>query len=432
MGGVTQVEQLQIAAGVLGGLLVVLLLVRWRARRHLVRRLASVISRLEGTDRVDVVGRGRLETALSSLERAAGTGTARVSDAQAAVDRLADAFRVVGPGVVVADEHGDVVLRNERATAMAGDRLDGSLVDAAVDRLLAAAVAGRPGDESLELFGPPHRSLHLSAAPLGNDSRLVGAVVVVEDVSERRRLEAVRRDFVANLSHELKTPVGALRLLAETLVDEDDPAVAARLSERMQVEALRVGRVVDDLLDLSRIEAEEAPRRDPVRVHLVLAEAVDRARAQAEADGRDVRVEVHEPPRRLAVLGDRHQLASAVHRLVENAIASSPDGAEVVVDTRTNGPWVELTVADTGIGIPAADLDRIFERFYRVRRGRRASGLDAGGTGLGLAIVRHVAGNHGGEVRVQSEEGRGSTFTLRLPVAAAGPVAVSPPHERAG
>jgi two-component system sensor histidine kinase SenX3 len=423
---VTTVEELQVAAGVLGGLLLVVLLAWWRSRRQLVRRMASVISRLEGTDTVDVVGRGRLETSLSALERAAGAGTVRVSDAQVSVERLADAFRLVGHGIVVCDENGDVVFRNERADELVGDRLHEALAGEAVTRLLEAAVAGRPGREPLELFGPPHRLLELSAAPLVNDSRLIGAAAVIEDVSERRRLEAVRRDFVANISHELKTPIGALGLLAETLAGEDDPVVAGRLAERMQNEAFRVGRIIEDLLDLSRIESEEAPLRDPVAVHLVLAEAAERVRPVAEHRG--IRIEVHEPPRRLTVRGDRRQLVSAVHSLVENAVTYSDDGAEVVLDTRTNGQWVEVTVSDTGIGIPARDLERIFERFYRVDRARSRA---TGGTGLGLAIVRHVAGNHGGEVRVQSQEGRGSTFTLRLP-SGPGPVAVSPPHAEAG
>lgn len=423
---VTRIEQLEIALAALGLLVLVVLVLWWRSRRHLVRRLASVISRLEGTDRVDVVGRGRLETSLAALERAAGSGTLRVSDAQVSVDRLADAFRLVGHGIVVCDEDGEVVFRNARADELVGDRLHEALADEAVTRLLRSAIDGAGGQEQLELFGPPHRTLQLSAAPLVNDSRLVGAAAVIEDVTERRRLEAVRRDFVANISHELKTPVGALGLLAETLSGEDDPVVAARLAERMQNEAFRVGRIIEDLLDLSRIEAEESPLRDPVPVHLVLAEAADRVRSMAEHRG--IRIDVHEPPRRLSTLGDRRQLVSAVHSLVENAVTYSDDGGEVVLDTRINGRWVEITVSDTGIGIPQRDLERIFERFYRVDRARAR---DTGGTGLGLAIVRHVAGNHGGEVRVQSQEGRGSTFTLRLP-AGPGPMAIAPPAAEAG
>ncbi len=418
--------ELQALAAVAVGLLVLVLLWTWRSRRQLVRRLASVTSRLEAVHTTDVVGRGGLEAALAGLERAAGSGSLRVSDAQVAVDRLADAFRLVGHGIVVCDEEGDVVFRNERADELVSDRLSEALATEAVFRLLASAVDGQSGTEQLELFGPPHRTLTLSAAPLVNSSRLIGAVAVIEDVSERRRLEAVRRDFVANISHELKTPVGALGLLAETLAGEEDPVVANRLAERMQIEAFRVGRIIEDLLDLSRIEAEESPLRHPVPVHLVLAEAAERVRGVAEH--RNIRLDVREPPRRQSVLGDRRQLVSAVHSLVENAVTYSDDGGVVVLDTRTNGSWVEITVSDTGIGIPARDLERIFERFYRVDRARAR---DTGGTGLGLAIVRHVAGNHGGEVRVQSREGSGSTFTLRIP-AGPGPVAVSTPTAEAG
>jgi two-component system sensor histidine kinase SenX3 len=413
-------SQLDVVAGSAAALLLVVLVLWWRSRRHLVRRLASVTSRLEPDHRTDVVGRGGVEAALLALERAASAARAGVSGAEETAERLADGFRLVGHGIVICDEDGEVVFRNERAVELVGDRLSEALAGETVERVLAAAVAGRPSTEQLELFGPPHRILVVKAAPLANDARMIGAAAVIEDVSERRRLEAVRRDFVANISHELKTPVGALGLLAETLAGEDDAVVAGRLAERMQTEAIRVGRIIEDLLDLSRIEAEESPLREPVAVHLVLAEAAERVRAVA--DHRSIRLDVHEPARRLTVLGDRRQLVSAVHSLLENAVTYSDDGAEVVLDTRTSGSWVEITVADTGIGIPARDLERIFERFYRVDRARAR---DTGGTGLGLAIVRHVAGNHGGEVRVQSHEGRGSTFTLRLP-SGPGPVAVVP------
>ena len=392
---------LQIVAAVAVVALLLVLGWTWRSRRDLVRRLTA-------------------------LERAVGSEAVRASEAADAVDRLADAFRLVGHGIIVSDELGEIVFRNDRADELMSDRLGEALATHAVNRLLAGAVAGESGTEQLELFGPPHRSLAVAAAPLVNDARLIGAAVVIEDVSDRRRLEAVRRDFVANISHELKTPVGALGLLAETLAGESDPSVADRLAERMQVEAFRVGRIIEDLLDLSRIEAEESPLRDPVAVHLVLAEAAERVRGVA--DHRRVALDVREPSHRLTVLGDRRQLVSAVHSLVENAVTYSDDGSSVVIEAHATGPWVEIVVSDSGIGIPARDLERIFERFYRVDRARAR---ETGGTGLGLAIVRHVAGNHGGEVRVQSQEGQGSSFTLRLP-AGPGPVALSRPTAEAG
>jgi two-component system sensor histidine kinase SenX3 len=253
---------------------------------------------------------------------------------------------------------------------------------------------------------------------VGSDGVVHGALVEIEDITERARLEAMRTDFVANISHELRTPVGALALLAETLVGEDDQEVVTRLAGKMVVEAHRVGRIIEDLLELSRIELGEQPQREPVSVGLVASEAVDRVRHLAEQ--RSIGVKVHEPSRRLTVIGDRRQLASAVANLVENGLKYSDPGSEVEVKATTDGTWVDVQVVDHGIGIPARDLDRIFERFYRVDRGRSR---ETGGTGLGLAIVRHVATNHGGSVSVVSQEGAGSTFTLRLP-AGPGPVSV--------
>jgi len=174
-----------------------------------------------------------------------------------------------------------------------------------------------------------------------------------------------------------------------------------------------VARIVDDLLDLSRIESEETPMREPVAVHLVVAEAAERVRSSAER--RAVTITFGEASEHLVVMGDRRQLVSALFNLLENSVKYSDEGSTVDVRSRVDGELVELSVTDHGIGIPERDLERVFERFYRVDRGR---GGDSGGTGLGLSIVRHVAANHGGEVRVESREGEGSTFTLRLPAAA--------------
>ena len=238
-------------------------------------------------------------------------------------------------------------------------------------------------------------------------------MATIEDVSERRRVDAVRTDFVANISHELKTPVGALAVLAETIVDEDDLGVVHRIVARMVDEAHRVSRTIDDLLELSRIELGEEPARDIVNVLDVVDGAVERTRTQA--DSRSAAIEVFEVGDDIHVLGDRRQLVSALANLVENAVKYSDTGASVQVRARVVGQFVELMVADHGIGIPAQHHDRIFERFYRVDKGRSR---DTGGTGLGLAIVRHVATNHHGEVQVSSQEGEGSTFVLRIPLAA--------------
>jgi two-component system sensor histidine kinase SenX3 len=333
------------------------------------------------------------------------------------------AIEVGTQGVVICDDTGEVVYRNQVAAELTAARHGEALVRAGVDELLAAALDGTADRRPLDLFGPPRRSFVLTSWPLDDDRKTVGAVVVIDDLSERRRLEAVRRDFVANISHELKTPVGALGLLAETIADEPDPTVTKRLAERMLYEATRVGRTIDDLLELSRIEAEEPHPREPIPLNLVVAEAVERIRPAAEYRGTPI--EVAEAPKAATVLGDRRQLVSAVHNLLDNATKYSESGRPVEVVARVAGANVEIAVRDHGVGIPKRDLERIFERFYRVDRARSR---ETGGTGLGLAIVNHVAGNHGGACRVESREGEGSTFTLVLP---AGPgVAADPdiPH----
>jgi two-component system, OmpR family, sensor histidine kinase SenX3 len=218
-------------------------------------------------------------------------------------------------------------------------------------------------------------------------------------------------------------------VLAETLGDADDPEVVERLSGKMVDEAHRVARTIDDLLELSRIELGGEAVRDHVPVGRVLAEAADRVQPFADRSG--IHIDVVEPAEHLTAVGDRRQLVSAVGNLLENAVKYSEAGQRVVVSAAQSGRWIELAVADEGIGIPARDLDRIFERFYRVDRARRRA---TGGTGLGLAIVRHVATNHGGEVTVTSHEGEGSTFVLRIlsatPSSSSGPAAVPVPAER--
>ncbi|MGH9124959.1 MAG: sensor histidine kinase [Acidimicrobiales bacterium] len=351
-----------------------------------------------------------VDALLQRVEATVARATARLADAEASTGRLLAVLAHVPEGVVIADEHGTIVYRNPQAAAFVGARHGEALAERALSELLTAALLGRRSMENLELFSPSRRTLTIRAQPLVDSGPSIGAVAIIEDVSERRRLEAVRRDFVANISHELKTPVGALSLVAETLEGEDDPAVVARLSHRMRTEAERLGRIIEDLLDLSRIEAEESPSRDPVPAYLVVGQAIDRSRPGAEH--RQIKLEVAEPPRHLLIRGDRRQLVAALHNLVDNAVNYSESGSAVQVSVGYDQEWIELIVADHGIGIPSKDLERIFERFYRVDRARSR---DTGGTGLGLAIVRHVAGNHGGVVSVDSREGEGSTFRLRLP-----------------
>jgi len=311
-------------------------------------------------------------------------------------------------GVVVMTRSGEIRYRNPQANSMAGTHT-GLLIDNAVKEALLRAVRGEHSHQTLEFYGPPQVAVVVVAEPLPEGA----AVATIEDVSDRRRVDAVRTDFVANISHELKTPVGALAVLAEALLDEADTEVVHRVAERMATESHRVARTIDDLMELSRIELGEQPIGEAVAVDDVVHEAIERARGLAES--KEIDIAVLEVPAGVRLVGDRRQLVSALGNLVENAVKYSEAHAKVQIRVLVEGLYAELMVADQGIGIPPGEQDRIFERFYRVDKARSR---DTGGTGLGLSIVRHVATNHGGEVLVSSQEGEGSTFVLRIPVAA--------------
>lgn len=328
---------------------------------------------------------------------------------------------VLRSSAVVLDESDSVVKASSAAYALGLVR-GGKL---AVDPMLHMARDTRRDGEirQVELDLPRRgtgrgEALAVSArvAPLG--SRLV--LLLVEDLTEARRIEAVRRDFVANVSHELKTPTGALSLLSEAVMDaSDDPEAVTRFAGRMQIEATRLTNLVQELIDLSRVQNDD-PLEDaePVRVDELVAEAIDRSRhaastkqiTMAAGGAADLRV-----------WGNRGQLAAALGNLVENAVNYSPARTRVGIAARPvavpGGDLIEIAVTDQGIGISEKDRERVFERFYRVDPARSRA---TGGTGLGLAIVKHVAASHGGEVTMWSSEGQGSTFTLRLPEAGAG------------
>jgi two-component system sensor histidine kinase SenX3 len=254
-------------------------------------------------------------------------------------------------------------------------------------------------------------------APLGKDLTLV----LVEDRTEARRVEEVRRDFVANVSHELKTPVGAMMLLAEGVLDAaDDQEAVRRFAGRMQVEGQRLATLVSSIIELSRVQDDDPAGADAVDVAGLVARVVEEN--TVEATTHDIAVVAQVAPG-LAVRGSAGQLALALGNLVSNAVAYSPSGARVLVTATQVDTRVELSVVDQGSGIPPEEVDRIFERFYRLDPARQRS---TGGTGLGLSIVKHVAASHGGEVRVRSVPGDGSTFTLSLPAAVSAGVPLAP------
>jgi two-component system sensor histidine kinase SenX3 len=533
------VSETEVILAVVGGVLAVAvavwvaaLLGRRSGRRAISQRLAALGTRL-GIDSPE--DDYNVETSLAHLEQVTSGAAQAVTESSSDAIRLRRSLDTLTQGVVLCDEGGTVIYRNGRANALMVSRHGDALAAQAVTELLEDAWHEGAAERTLDLYGPPRRTLQVRAHQIDDGRRPLGVIALIEDVSERRRLEEIRRDFVANVSHELKTPMGALGLLAETLVSEPDPEVAQRLAGRIHNEAFRVSRIIDDLLDLSRIESEEAPPREPVLVNLVMADAIERVRATA--DQRGIEIVLHEPSPPVAIMGDRRQLVSAMHALLENAVTYSYDNSKVVVsgtvqrasshakgdlsrsslhdtgpdtgpdesekrdrsgddggeepvsaapDEATNAAGVEdspvepvftsevlerdapepetpegastvavgtsasgkmapepfmaesetapapaetslsnlnwrieerdnvmISVQDHGIGIPTRDLDRIFERFYRVDHGRSRV---TGGTGLGLSIVRHVANNHQGWVDVESREGEGSTFTLVLPI----------------
>ncbi|GGC05087.1 sensor histidine kinase [Cellulomonas carbonis] len=328
------------------------------------------------------------------------------------VGAVLDALRA---GAVVATRSGRVVRANAPATRLGlvrGDRI----VNPAVERLvLDAAQDGRQVDEEVEVqrsaVGGATLVLHVRVAVLDAEHVLL----IVEDRTDALRLEAVRRDFVVNTSHELKTPVGALSLLAETVEDAaDDPETVRRFAGRMRTEAQRLAALVQEIIELSRLQSTD-PSREPEHVLVadVVGEAVERSRTAAGA--RRIAIEAGPVPDAV-VLGSHDLLVTAVRNLLDNAVAYSEPGTRVAVGTSVDvaAGTVEVAVVDQGIGIPAEAVPRLFERFYRVDPARSR---DTGGTGLGLSIVKHVVADHGGEVSVWSQPGQGSTFTVRLPLA---------------
>jgi two-component system sensor histidine kinase SenX3 len=322
-------------------------------------------------------------------------------------------LEVMHSAAVVLDPADEVVLANPAARQMGVVRAGRVAVE---DLRRLARAARRDGEARHAVVDTRGR---LGREPIAVSARVAPLVdsgyvaLLLDDVTEGRRLEAVRRDFVANVSHELKTPVGALTLLAEAVQDAaDDPEAIRRFAGRMQHEGTRLGRLVAELIELSRLQgAEPLPSPAVVDVDGIVAEALDRTRLAAESAGITV---VSGGQGRLSVRGNEAQLVTALVNLVDNAITYSAEGTRVAVGTRHREGYVEISVSDQGIGIAERDLERVFERFYRSDPARSRA---TGGTGLGLAIVKHIATNHGGGVSVWSVEGSGSTFTLRLPVA---------------
>jgi two-component system sensor histidine kinase SenX3 len=317
-------------------------------------------------------------------------------------------------GMVVVDSHRDVVFINDRATELGivRDRQLDERAWTAAQRVLATGE-----DIEVDLSQPQRAAAGRSGLSVRGHVRLLSkqdprfAVVYVDDQSEQARMEASRRDFVANVSHELKTPVAAMGVLAEALLESaDDAETVHHFGKKILTESQRLASMVRELIELSRLQgAEPLPDLDGIDVDSVVSEAI--SRHKVAADNADISVTT-DAPSGFRVLGDQSLLVTALANLISNAIAYSPNGSKVSISRRRRGDNVEIAVTDRGIGIARADQERVFERFFRVDKARSRA---TGGTGLGLAIVKHVAANHNGSIRLWSQPGTGSTFTLSIP-----------------
>src|SRR5664279_5567417 len=332
-----------------------------------------------------------------------------------------EVLRRSSTGYLVLDGTGRPLLSNERATELGV--LRGGIVDPRIaDAAGRAAISGEPVD--VEIRPVPMTAALLAASHVGSPPPPPSAVLAVAraidngrvlvaaaDESAAQRVEDVRRDFVANVSHELKTPVAAMGLLAEAAVDAaDDPVAVRRFAGKLQAEAVRLGALVNELIALSRLQgADPLPDLAAVEVDTVIGETISRVATRAENAGITV---ISDQPSQLMVRGDRALLVTALTNLVDNAISYSPAGTQVSISRALRAGQVQISVTDRGVGIAPEFADRVFERFFRIDPARSRA---TGGTGLGLAIVKHVAANHGGTATVWSRPGTGSTFTLRLP-----------------
>ena len=376
-----------------------------RAQRHHVYESTMRLGFEIPTEREMV----RFDELLATVERSVRDLRSENLQSESAQFRLQSALDALPVAVMVFDNDGSVVESNAASQPFLEARHGDALVGAAVNDLIRVANAGNEASTAIELFGPPRRTVVVTTVPLPGDGQ-PGAVAFVEDITERRQLEAIRTDLVANISHELKTPVGAIGLLAETLQGEEDRAIVERLATRINAESMRIAQIIEDLIELSRIESVDGAGSAVVDLADVASDAVERLRTAAIQA--DVQVQLLVLSTDTRIVGERRQLLSAIGNLIDNAIKYSDSGTVVNVSVEATTDEVVVKVSDHGIGIPTRDIDRIFERFYRVDQARSRQ---TGGTGLGLAIVRHAIVNHDAHIDVESRLGEGSTFTLRFP-----------------
>ena len=415
-----------LAATLLAAVLATLLAV-WIAERAVrpVRSLTEVVQRVAAGDlgaRMLPTTRDELGTLIHAFNQMSERLRDMVSALSSEQSRLAGVLEHMADGVVITDSDGLVRLLNPAAA-----RLLGTASAAALGRSFAQVArhhriievwhtCNTRQDEQSELveLGRQGRLLQVIATPLTRGEEQ-SCLVIIQDLTQVRRLETVRQDFVSNISHELRTPLASLKALVETLRDGalDDPSAAQRFLEQVDAEVDALAQMVQELLELSRMESGQSPLRlMPVAVTSIALPAVERLLPQAARSGLEVTVDV--PTELAPVLADAERMQHVVTNLLHNAIKFTPAGGHVMVSARAQGNEAIVSVRDTGIGIAADDLPRIFERFYKADRAR-----STGGTGLGLAIAKHIVQAHGGRIWAESVQGQGSTFYFALPMATA-------------
>ncbi len=414
----------------LGLVLLAVVLISLRTHRTIMRGLAGV------KDAASAIAAGNLERRVpepdieefSELARSMNALSARVQQDLVQLSeekgKMETVLASISTGIVVTDPENRILLMNPAAegimgvtaAAALGARIIEVFPSHEMDLAFARAVRGAEVDEQHTLIYPLRMTLRMEVTPVrGAADEVVAAVGAIEDVTRAQRLERIRKDFVANVSHELRTPVATAKALTEALLGgaAQEPETAARFLASLEGEVSRLAQLIDDLLALSRLEADETRiRLEPLSVAELLREAGERKEKLAA----DYQVTLHvQADYSGEVRGDRKLLETLLNNLLDNAVKYNRPGGEVTLASApaASGDAVEISVADTGIGIPEEDLPRIFERFYRVDKARSR---DTGGTGLGLSIVKHIAEVHGGTVSVESREGTGTRFTLRLPI----------------
>ena len=372
------------------------------------RRLDSDVDRILG--RLEIASSSKVSS--RALYRGVRGLERRLEESEQTMSRLQAIAEQSDIGLVIAAEAGEVVYANPAAQKVLSGRLGDAVAGTRIVALLERVQrTGIEEDLELDLYTPTRKIVGLRAVPLTERDGVGGAVGYIQDLSGRRRVEAMRRDFLTNAGHEMKTPIGALSVLAETIAETEDPEIRRRLAGRMRTEANRMAHVVDDILMLADIESLETPY-EPVPIRRVVDEAV--ARAQPAASERGVTIEVGGAGFDTIVDGNVEHLVSAIANLLDNAVKyTDPDrDSTVEIEVSSDQGSVTITVRDQGIGIGGEHIDRVFERFYRVDRGRNRS---SGGTGLGLSIVNNVVRTHGGSVEVESVPAEGSVFRITLP-----------------